>query len=122
LWITFAPPFLIADGVIPSNEGEGMCCVALFVERCATGINWANTNLFLSIDGPLVEIMGEPYPELVKAQPLIEQLIEQEECQFSRTLAKGLKILDQAVESLREGTLPGMLFSNCTTRTDFRRI
>jgi len=36
-----------------------MCCVALFVERCATGINWPTPTFFLSIDGPLVEIMGE---------------------------------------------------------------
>lgn len=45
---------------------------------------------FYKLVGPLIEVMGEAYPELMKAQPLIEQVIKQEEIQFSKTLKKVL--------------------------------
>ena len=56
----------------------------------------------------LVAEMGAAYPELVRAQPLIEETLEREEHQFRRTLANGLKLLDEATGDLGEGdTLPG---------------
>lgn len=100
--------FLIADGVIPSNEGRGYVLRRIIRRAIRHGYKLGQHKLFFyKLVFPLTRVMGEDYPELTKAQPLIEQIIEQEEEQFSKTLSKGLKILDQEISRLGKPEIPG---------------
>jgi alanyl-tRNA synthetase len=101
--------FLIADGVLPSNEGRGY--VLRRIMRRA--MRHAHR---LGIDAPLmhrlvpelVRQMGQAFPELTRAQPLIEETLELEEQRFRRTLDRGLRLLAEEMDALPEGaTLPG---------------
>src|SRR5690606_30897360 len=88
--------FLIADGVIPSNEGRGYVLRRIIRRAVRHGYKLGQHKPFFhKLTKALVDVMGEAYPELVKVQVLIDQVIEQEELHFSKTLSKGLKILDQ---------------------------
>lgn len=103
-----AAAFLIADGVIPSNEGRGYVLRRIIRRAVRHGYRLGKTEpFFYKLTGTLVELMGEAYAQLVKTQPLIEQVIKQEEIQFSKTLTKGLKILDQEVGKLKKREIPG---------------
>ena len=100
--------FLIADGVIPSNEGRGYVLRRIIRRAIRHGYKLGQyESFFYRLVAPLIEVMGEPYAELKKAQPLIEQIIKQEEEQFSKTLSKGLKILDQAITQLSKPEISG---------------
>lgn len=100
--------FLIADGVIPSNEGRGYVLRRIIRRAVRHGYKLGQHQpFFYRLTAALVETMGEAYPELIKIQPLIEQVIEQEETNFSKTLSKGLKILDQETEKLSDKQIPG---------------
>ncbi len=105
-----ASSFLIADGVIPSNEGRGYVLRRVIRRAVRHGYRLGQTDpFFYKLTGALVEVMGDAYPELIKAQSLIEQVIQQEEIQFSKTLAKGLKILDQEISELQKREIPGAI-------------
>jgi alanyl-tRNA synthetase len=101
--------FLVADGVLPANEGRGYVLRRIMrrAMRHAHLIG-AKEPLMHRLVPSLVAEMGAAYPELVRAQPLIEATLKQEETRFRQTLANGLRLLDEATASMQPGdTLPG---------------
>lgn len=101
--------FLIADGVLPANEGRGYVLRRIMrrAMRHAHLLGAADP-LMHRLVGGLVAEMGAAYPELVRAQPLIEETLLREETRFRQTLDKGLRLLDEAVIDLAPGgTLAG---------------
>jgi len=104
-----ASGFLIADGVLPANEGRGYV-LRRIMRRAMRHAHLLGSRepLMYRLVPALVAEMGAAYPELVRAQPLIEATLSQEETRFRQTLANGLKLLDDATSGLAEGgTLPG---------------
>ncbi len=101
--------FLIADGVLPSNEGRGYVLRRIMRRAMRHAhLLGAKDPLMHRLVPSLVAEMGGAYAELVRAQPLIEATLQQEETQFRRTLDKGLRLLDDATSGLAAGgTLPG---------------
>ena len=101
--------FLLADGVLPSNEGRGYVLRRIMRRAMRHAhLLGAKDPLMHCLVPALVAEMGAAYPELGRAQPLIEETLLREEVQFRRTLANGLKLLDEATEGLGEGSsLPG---------------
>jgi alanyl-tRNA synthetase len=101
--------FLVADGVLPANEGRGYVLRRIMRRAMRHAhLLGAGEPLMHRLVPALVAEMGAAYPELVRAQPLIEATLEQEESRFRQTLANGLKLLDEATSGLPEGgTLPG---------------
>ena len=101
--------FLIADGVLPSNEGRGYVLRRIMrrAMRHAHLLGAAEPLMHRLVPSLTAE-MGAAYPELVRAQPLIEETLKLEETSFRRTLANGLKLLDEATAGMGTGdTLPG---------------
>ena len=102
--------FLIIDGAIPSNEGRGYVLRRIIRRAIRHGYKLGQQDVFFyHLVQALVNIMGAAYPELVKSQSLIEQVIKQEEEQFSKTLTRGMKVLEQAITELSGDTVPGSL-------------
>jgi len=101
--------FLLADGVLPSNEGRGYVLRRIMRRAMRHAhLLGARDPLMHRLVPALVAEMGQAYPELGRAQPLIEETLEREEVQFRRTLANGLKLLDEATGDMGEGgELPG---------------
>ena len=101
--------FLLADGVLPSNEGRGYVLRRIMRRAMRHAhLLGAKEPLMHRLVSSLVQEMGAAYPELGRAQPLIEETLQREEVQFRRTLANGLKLLDEATASMGEGgELPG---------------
>ncbi|MDX3910831.1 MAG: alanine--tRNA ligase [Sphingobium sp.] len=101
--------FLIADGVLPANEGRGYVLRRIMRRAMRHAhIIGARDPLMNRLVGSLVSEMGSAYPELVRAQPLIEETLLREETRFRQTLEKGLRLLEDATADLEEGaTLPG---------------
>jgi alanyl-tRNA synthetase len=101
--------FLVADGVLPANEGRGYVLRRIMRRAMRHAhLLGAKEPLMYRLVPALVAEMGAAYPELVRAQPLIEATLQQEETRFRQTLATGLKLLDEATADLAEGgTLPG---------------
>jgi alanyl-tRNA synthetase len=104
-----ASGFLIADGVLPANEGRGYVLRRIMRRSMRHAhLLGASDPLMYRLVPALVAEMGAAYPELVRAQPLIEATLEQEETRFRQTLANGLKLLDEATLELpKGGTLSG---------------
>lgn len=100
--------FLIADGVVPSNEGRGYVLRRIIRRAVRHGykLNQAKP-FFYRLVAPLVKIMGEAYPLLMRAQNSIEQLLFQEEEQFANTLENGLKVFDELTAKLKDKEIPG---------------
>ncbi|MBX9796825.1 alanine--tRNA ligase [Sphingomonas sp.] len=100
---------LVADGVLPANEGRGYVLRRIMRRAMRHAhLLGAKDPLMHRLVPALVAEMGAAYPELVRAQPLIEATLEQEETRFRQTLDKGLKLLDEATATLAAGgTLPG---------------
>ncbi len=104
-----ASGFLIADGVLPANEGRGYV-LRRIMRRAMRHAHLLGSKepLMWRLVPALVAEMGAAYPELVRAQPLIEATLDQEETRFRQTLTTGLKLLDDATAELAEGgTLAG---------------
>ncbi|WP_314919809.1 alanine--tRNA ligase [Pseudomonas helleri] len=100
--------FLIADGVLPSNEGRGYVLRRIIRRACRHGNKLGATgNFFYKIVAALVAEMGESFPELVREQANIERVLKAEEEQFSKTLEQGLKILEQDLAELKGTVVPG---------------
>jgi alanyl-tRNA synthetase len=101
--------FLIADGVLPANEGRGYVLRRIMRRAMRHArLLGARDPLMHRLVGGLVAEMGAAYPELVRAQPLIEETLLREETRFRQTLDNGLKLLDEAVIGLAPGgTLAG---------------
>jgi alanyl-tRNA synthetase len=101
--------FLLADGVLPSNEGRGYVLRRIMRRGMRHAhLLGAKDPLMHRLVPTLVAEMGQAYPDLVRAQPLIEETLEREEVQFRRTLDNGLRLLDEATRGLGQGAeLPG---------------
>jgi len=104
-----ASGFLVADGVLPANEGRGYVLRRIMRRAMRHAhLLGAKEPLMYRLVPALVAEMGAAYPELVRAQPLIEATLEQEELRFRQTLVTGLKLLDEATANLAGGgTLAG---------------
>ena len=104
-----ASGFLIADGVLPANEGRGYVLRRIMRRAMRHAhLLGASEPLMYRLVPALVAEMGAAYPELIRAQPLIEATLRQEEARFRQTLANGLKLLDDATSALpKGGTLAG---------------
>lgn len=101
--------FLLADGVMPSNEGRGYVLRRIMrrAMRHARQLGCQKPVIYLLVPA-LIKEMGDAYPELVRAQKLIEEIIQLEEQRFGETLDRGLKVLEDACHSVSEGgVLPG---------------
>src|SRR3569623_577756 len=101
--------FLVADGVLPANEGRGYVLRRIMRRAMRHAhILGAKEPLMHRLVPALVAEMGGAYPELLRAQPLIEATLQQEETRFRQTLDKGLKLLDEATAGMMPGdTLAG---------------
>ena len=101
--------FLLADGVLPSNEGRGYVLRRIMRRAMRHAhLLGAKEPLMHRLVPALVIEMGQAYPELRRAEPLIREVLEREEAKFRQTLANGLKLLDEATTGLGEGgELPG---------------
>ncbi len=96
--------FLMADGVLPSNEGRGYVLRRIMRRAMRHAhLLGANEPLMHRLVPSLVTEMGQAYPELTRGQALIEEVLEREETQFRRTLEKGLRLLDEATGDMSEG-------------------
>jgi alanyl-tRNA synthetase len=104
-----ASGFLVADGVLPANEGRGYVLRRIMRRAMRHAhLLGAKEPLMYRLVPALVAEMGAAYPELIRAQPLIEATLQQEETRFRQTLATGLKLLDEATSDLSDGgTLSG---------------
>ena len=101
--------FLIADGVLPSNEGRGYV-LRRIMRRAMRHLHQLGCDdpVMFQLVPALVREMGGHYPELVRAQPLISETLKLEEARFKEALARGLKILTTEVEGKASGgTLSG---------------
>ena len=96
--------FLIADGVLPSNEGRGYVLRRIMrrAMRHAYLLGVKEPMIYKLLPS-LQREMGEAYPELYRAQNLISDTIKTEETRFLRTLDKGLRLLDDETKNLKEG-------------------
>ena len=103
--------FLVADGVLPANEGRGYVLRRIMRRAMRHAyVLGAKEPLMYRLVPALVAEMGAAYPELLRAQPLIEATLQQEETRFRQTLSTGLKLLDEATADVGEGgTLPGQV-------------
>ncbi|PWE47607.1 alanine--tRNA ligase [Pseudomonas prosekii] len=100
--------FLIADGVLPSNEGRGYVLRRIIRRACRHGNKLGATgSFFYKIVAALVAEMGDAFPELKQQQANIERVLKAEEEQFSKTLEHGLKILEQDLLELKGTVVPG---------------
>jgi len=100
--------FLILDGVVPSNEGCGYVLRRIIRRAARHGFELGQKNSFFhTLVDALCEQMGEAYPDLVAKKDFIAQVLKQEEERFAETLEHGMKILDDAIASLNEKTIPG---------------
>jgi len=99
-----ASSFLIADGVLPSNEGRGYV-LRRIMRRAMRHAELLGVKdpLMHRLVPTLVHEMGQAYPELVRAQPLVEETLLLEETRFRRTLDRGLALLNEASADLSEG-------------------
>ena len=104
-----ASGFLVADGVLPANEGRGYVLRRIMRRAMRHAhLLGAAEPLMHRLVPALVAEMGAAYPELVRAQPLIEETLKLEETRFRQTLANGLRLLDEATGTMKAGdTLPG---------------
>jgi alanyl-tRNA synthetase len=104
-----AAAFLIADGVMPSNEGRGYVLRRIMRRGMRHAhLLGAKDPLLVKLFPTLQTMMGEAYPELYSAQSLISETLRSEETKFKQTLDRGLKLLDDETSKLGEGqTLAG---------------
>ena len=98
--------FLMADGVLPSNEGRGYVLRRIMrrAMRYAHQIGCVEPLMYTLVPS-LVREMGDAYPELVRAQPIITETLKLEETKFKRTLDNGLKLLGESSSGLKKGAV-----------------
>jgi len=103
-----ASSFLIADGVLPSNEGRGYVLRRVIRRAIRHGFMLGQREPFFhKIVASLEQVMGEAYPELTAQRAHIERVLEQEELRFAETLAQGMALLDGAIGKLQGKQIPG---------------
>lgn len=102
--------FLICDGVMPSNEGRGYVLRRIIRRAVRHGSKLgADSVFFYKLVDQLCVEMGEAYPELIEQRPVIEKVLRVEEEQFSKTLDRGMAILNETLAQLDTDVLPGEL-------------
>uniref|UniRef100_UPI00403E5A26 alanine--tRNA ligase n=1 Tax=Methylomicrobium lacus TaxID=136992 RepID=UPI00403E5A26 len=100
--------FLVADGVLPSNEGRGYVLRRIIRRAIRHGYRLGIHDIFFyRLVAPLVEAMGDAYPELKNAQAQVERILKKEEERFAETLGQGMKILEACVAKLDGKVIPG---------------
>ena len=100
--------FLIVDGVTPSNEGRGYVLRRIIRRACRHGHRLGMSEAFFyKLVQPLVDEMGEAYPELAAAQTNVENVLHKEELRFAETLDQGMKILEADIANLSGKQIPG---------------
>ncbi len=100
--------FLCVDEVLPSNEGRGYVLRRIIRRACRHGHQLGMDGLFFyKLVQPLVEVMGDAYPELARAQSNVERLLKMEEERFAETLDHGMKILEEDIKQLQDKTITG---------------
>ncbi|KTD25014.1 alanyl-tRNA synthetase [Legionella lansingensis] len=100
--------FLIADGVMPSNEGRGYVLRRIIRRAVRHGSKLGlPTPFFCKLVKPLIEVMGDAYPELISSHAQLERVLTQEENQFARTLEQGLRLLQEQIQLLDTKEIPG---------------
>ncbi|MSO93615.1 MAG: alanine--tRNA ligase [Rhodospirillales bacterium] len=100
-----ASSFLIADGVLPSNEGRGYV-LRRIMRRAMRHAHQMGCEepLMWRLVPALLQVMGQAYPEIARAEPLIAESLKLEETRFKRTLDRGLKLLEEATQHLKPGS------------------
>jgi len=100
--------FLVADGVLPGNEGRGYVLRRIIRRAIRHGNKLgANAPFFAALVPELVAQMGEAYPQLVAQQSAISAALQAEEEQFARTLDNGMAILEESLQTIDDQTIPG---------------
>jgi len=100
--------FLIADGVMPSNEGRGYVVRRIIRRAIRHGYRLGIRDVFFyKLVAPLAEEMGEAFPELKAAQVQVERVLKKEEERFAETLEQGMKILEACVAKMEGAVIPG---------------
>ena len=100
--------FLIADGVLPGNEGRGYVLRRIIRRAIRHGNKLgAKAPFFAALVPELVAQMGSAYAQLIEHQSTITAALDAEEAQFARTLDNGMAILEEALHTVAEGTIPG---------------
>jgi len=100
-----ASSFLIADGVVPSNEGRGYVLRRIMRRAMRHAHMLGNKEpLMYKLLPKLVDLMGNTYPELKRAENFISSILEQEEIRFKTTLERGLKLLSEETKTLKKGS------------------
>ena len=103
-----ASAFLIVDGVLPGNEGRGYVLRRIIRRAIRHGKKLGTDALFFyKLVAPLVEEMGQAYPELAKAQAHVEKVLKKEEQRFAETLDQGMEILEASIAKLKGKEIPG---------------
>jgi len=103
-----ASAFLIAEGILPSNEGRGYVLRRIM----RRGMRHSHTlgskePIFYKIVPTLIQEMSDTYPELKRAEPLIAEILKVEEEKFSTLLSRGIEILDNSLDKVKNNSLPG---------------
>ena len=100
--------FLVADGVMPSNEGRGYVVRRIIRRAIRHGYRLGIRDVFFyKLVAPLAEEMGEAFPELKVAQAQVERVLKKEEERFAETLEQGMKILEACVAKMEGSVIPG---------------
>ncbi len=100
--------FLVADGVMPSNEGRGYVLRRIIRRAIRHGYRLGIQDVFFyKLVAPLVAEMGSAFPELKAAQAQVEKVLKKEEERFAETLGQGMKILEACVAKLQGTVIPG---------------
>lgn len=100
--------FLIADGIIPENEGRGYVLRRILRRAIRHGYKMGATKPFLNeLVKDLAELMQDAYPALTEKNEFITKTIKDEEIKFFETLEKGIGILDEAINNISGDTIPG---------------
>jgi alanyl-tRNA synthetase len=103
-----ASSFLIAEGILPSNEGRGYVLRRIMRRGMRHAHTLGSKNpIFFKLFGTLLNEMSESYPELKRGKDLIEETLKNEEEKFSTLLERGIKILDENLAKVKNKILPG---------------
>ncbi|BCX80905.1 alanyl-tRNA synthetase [Methylomarinovum caldicuralii] len=105
-----ASAFLVAEGILPANEGRGYVLRRIIRRAVRHGYRLGCRDLFFyKLVAPLGEVMGDAYPEIVAKRDQIERLLRREEERFAETLEQGMKILEDSLRKIQGKRLPGEL-------------
>ena len=100
--------FMVVDGVLPSNEGRGYVLRRIIRRAIRHGYRLGISEIFFyKLVAPLVDEMGEAFPELKQAQEQVERVLKNEEKRFSETLEQGMKILENCIAKIEGNVIPG---------------